>query len=378
MSALRCPYLLPESTPVQKQPRALMSAAIGRTPAVHSIDTKIAALKSNGYNGIEVHFECLTNEARRIFNLASDAQPADHQMYAAAREVRHKCDVADISVLCLEPFLHYPGLLPVSRRDERLRELPLWFTLTDILGTDMIQIASAMFSGPGVTLEESRIVEDLRILADMGLQWHRPKFWAYEAMCFGAGTTKWTQAWREVQLVDRPNFGMVFDTYQVLGAVYADPTVAGGKRPDADQAAAQTFEDVRNTFAGPHNAANRAKIFFVQLGDAAAPSPPLSEDSPLYDPQQHASLMMTWGRIFRRWPGEGYMPTRELAEVFLRECGWRGWISAEVMNSEAFSQSPDYPMEAAARCRKGQDDYIQAIVDKQNRTHIASIPNPSL
>ncbi|EPQ32014.1 uncharacterized protein PFL1_00212 [Pseudozyma flocculosa PF-1] len=338
-----------------------MSASLGRHAARHGLEAKIAALREAGYHGIEIHFECLQNEARRLFSLDSAVAPCAEQLYAAARSVRARCEAASLQIICLEPFLHYPGLLPTSRRDERLAEVPMWFTLADLLGTDMIQVASAMFGGPFVSNDESRIVEDLTILADMGLRWPRPKFWAYEAMCFGHCTTTWEQAWRQVQRVDRPNFGIVMDTFQILGAIYADPTSVDGKHVGADEAVEATLTKLRDTFEGPANAANRSKIFFMQLGDARKMDPPLSEESDIFDASQHANVKMCWARMHRLFPGEGYMPAQRIAQVILQDCGWRGWVSAEYFNADTFTDDAAFPAQAACRCRKGHDEFIEAM-----------------
>ena len=293
-----------------------------------------------------------------MFGLSS--APLPDQLYAAAQSVRAKCDAASLPIFCLEPFLHYPGLLPISRRDERLKEVPVWFTVADILGTDMIQIASAMFGSPGVTADEARIVEDLRILADMGLAWPRTKFWAYEAMCFGHSTTSWTQAWREVELVDRPNFGMVVDTFQILGDAIADPTVIGGLKPNADQLLEETIEQLRMTFSDP---AKRAKVFFMQLGDGKLMDPPLSKTHELYDASQHANLKMTWARTNRLYAGEGYLPGWRVAQTLLVDCGWRGWISAEYFNLDTESKDDRYAEQSAMRCRQGHEKVLAALGD---------------
>ncbi|KAN0060495.1 hypothetical protein ACQY0O_007826 [Thecaphora frezii] len=358
------PKLYPASTPISQLPRAVMSASLGRH-ARHSLDAKIAALAARRFSGIEIHFECLENEARRLHSLSPQAKPSHDQLYAAAREVRRKCDAAGLEVVCLEPFLHYPGLLPVARRDERLQEVPLWFALADILGTDLIQVASAMFGGPGVTDDEDRIVEDLTLLAELGLRWPRTKFWAYEAMCFGAYTTTWQQAWRHVELVDRANFGIVIDTFQVMGAAYADPTAHDGKTPDAEADAQRALQDLRDTFGGAHNRAKRQKVFLMQLGDARKMEPALDESSEIFDASQHANLKMCWARHHRLFAGEGYLPALDVARTLLVECGWRGYISAEYFNSDTFEDDAQFPEKAAERCSRGHEGFVEAMTEKE-------------
>lgn len=359
------PHCFSSDTPIDQLPTAIMSASLGRSIVHHDIELKIAALKESGYDGIEIHWDCLSNEARRLAGVQAGAPLSDAAIFAGARSVREKCDAAGLKVLCLEPFLHYPGLLPVSRRAERLKEVPTWFRVTDILGTNIIQVASPMFGGLGVSACHDRIVEDLTMLADMALAWRpQPKYWAYEAMCFGATPTRsWEAAWKQVQAVDRPNFGMVFDTFQILGHCYADPTASDGKAVRADEALENTLRQIRRVFGGPRNAPNRSKVFFVQLGDADAPSPPLSEHSDIFDSRQHATLKMCWARNYRKFPGEGYMPALRLAHTFIVECGWRGWISAEYFNADTETPSSRFPRQAAKRCRRGHNAFVAAMME---------------
>lgn len=311
--------------------------------------------------------------AQTLFALPSSAKPVPQQLYTAASHIRAICDEEGLAIICLEPFLHYPGMLPLSKRDQRLHdELPVWFTVSDILGTDVIQIASAMFGGEGVaTGDEERVVEDLRLIADLGLAWRdstglgqsRPKFWAYEAMCFGAYITTWEQAWRQVQLVDRPNFGLVVDTFQIPGACYADPSAVDGKAANADAEMEASLERLASTFGGDsaQARANRQKVFFVQLGDGAKMDPPLTTSHPLFDAKIHSNVKMAWARTNRKFQGEGYLPCNRVAQIFIEKCGWRGWLSAEYFNEDQMNEDDSYPEKAAERCMKGHQFFLDTV-----------------
>lgn len=374
-----CPLLLPEATTSLRQlPKGIMSLSLGKH-AEHTFARKVQACAKARYEGIEVHFEDAVNVARSQYHLASDAQPSEAQLLSAAATMKQTCDEANLRIICLEPFLHYPGCLPLSKRDARVKDdVPLWFALSDELGTDVIQVASAMFGGEDVaTSDEARIVEDLRLIADAGLSWRgkdgkgglRTKYWAYEAMCFGAYTTTWEQAWRQIQLVDRPNFGMVVDTFQICGAYYADPSAqdGSGKARDAEEAMAGTLARLRATFGGDSEQAriNRSKVFFVQLGDAKQVQ--MSEDHPLFDAKQHSNMKMAWARSYRLFQGEGYLPCHQVAQLFLEECGWRGWMSAEYFNVDQTTETTEYVDEAAERCMKGHEAFLATTTEKTER-----------
>lgn len=291
-----------EHLSISELPLGIMSLSLGN-PQKHSIDSKIIACASQGWQGIEIHIDDITSKARSSSSsssnpLARGAQgeaykPCKEEMLAAARAISALCTIARLRVICLEPFLHYPGL-PLSERTKRLEhDLPLWLELSDVLGTDLIQVASTMFGAdrqPGVTRDEARVVEDLVLLAQAGQRWHSgTKYFAYEAMCFGAYVRTWQEAWRQVELVDQHNFGMILDTFQMLGAAIADPALPGGFVDGWQETLGRDMQQLKDTFVGERNKKNRDKLFFCQLGDAKLPETPLDEQNPLYDPQQHGA-----------------------------------------------------------------------------------------
>ncbi len=309
-------------------PRGVMSLSLG-APAKHGIEMKILACAAQGWQGIEIHIEDIRQKARAMHDLALASLPAHgassptastptlpdpsysptrEEMIAAAQQIASLCTAASLRVICLEPFLHYPGMLPLSARDARVlggdSELSLWFEMSDILGTDLIQVASTMFARSPSTGEvvatgdEARVVEDLRLLAEQGVEWERThgrrKYFAYEAMCFGAFVTTWQQAWRQVQLVDRENFGMVLDTFQILAGGIVDPAVRGGLIEGWRGKLERELEELKEVFAG-QDPRNRNKLFFCQLGDAKMPDDGsvLDERSPLFDSKVHGERAPT-------------------------------------------------------------------------------------
>ena len=279
-------------------------------------------------------------------------------------------------------FLYGEALMLDERRwDDWLAlyaedELPLWFEMSDLLGTDLIQVASTMFAvnpSTGETVatgDESRVVEDLRMLAEQGLAWGRrsssgrTKYFAYEAMCFGAFVTTWQQAWRQVQLVDRPNFGLVLDTFQILGGSIVDPSLPGGLIDGWRSKLADELRELAQAFGGEHNEEARGKLFFCQLGDAQMPldGSVLDRNSPLFDPKVHANPKMAWSRSFRMYASEGIMREASvpLSQLIFRDAkqggiGYRGWVSAEYFNTDTGSDDPLYPFLSAERCSAGHE-----------------------
>ena len=312
-------FLTNPPPPLSSLPRGIMSLSLG-APLRHSIDSKILACVAQGWQGIEIHIDdirtrakasaiasastvaasggYLNEEQTRCLSNPAGYEPDRQEMIVAAHAVAALCQATNLTVICLEPFLHYPGMLPLAARNERLRtELPLWMEISDILGTDVIQVASAMFGAeqrPGtVTGDPERNIEDLKLLAAAGKAWPtRVKYFAYEAMCFGAYCRTWRQAWEQIEKVNEDNFGMVLDTFQILGGAIADPGRTDGLVEGWQQILKQECDDLVSTFAGEANESKRRKLFFCQLGDASLPPEPINEQHPAFDPKQHGEQLI--------------------------------------------------------------------------------------
>ncbi len=155
-------------------------------------------------------------------------------------------------------------------------------------------------------------------------------------MAFGAWTSRWQDAWKEVEAVNLPNFGIVLDTFQILGECWADPASESGMLYDADIRLQTCLDDLRTTFAGhlEQQALNRQKIFYIQLGDAERMTPPLTIEHSLFDSSLHANPRMAWNRSCRTMAYGGYLPLSPLLRVIFQDIGFDGVVSAEVMHAE--------------------------------------------
>ena len=52
---------------------------------------------------------------------------------------------------------------------------------------------------------------------------------AYENWCWATHAPHWYHVWDIAQRVDRPNFGLCLDTFQMGGGEWGDPTTKFGK-----------------------------------------------------------------------------------------------------------------------------------------------------
>ncbi|KAF2712420.1 3-dehydroshikimate dehydratase [Pleomassaria siparia CBS 279.74] len=299
---------------------AISSMSLGRCYAGHTLAHKLAMAAKYNLHGIELFYE-------DVAALASPQTPSD--ILAAATYVQTLCASLNLEIICLQPFMHYEGLLDRSKHAERIEEMELWIEVAKVLGTDIIQVPSTFLSKDVCSGDRELIVSDLRELADMGLRQTPTIRFAYESLGWGTYVDTWEQCWAIVVAVDRPNFGICLDTFNILCRIYADPSSPTGCVPNADAEVAASIQRLVQQIK-PH----KEKIFFLQVVDAERLEKPLLPGHAFYNEEQPSR--MSWSRNCRLFYGEkdkgAYLPVKKVAHAILKEIGWEGWCSMELFN----------------------------------------------
>jgi 4-hydroxyphenylpyruvate dioxygenase len=148
-----------------------------------------------------------------------------------------------------------------------------------------------------------------------------------------------------VRRVDRPNFGICLDTFNIAGSVWADPasvTTADGKTANADAA-------LQATLAKMLEVVDVDKVFYVQIVDAERMRHPLVPGHAFYVAGQPAR--MSWSRNARLFAFEegGYLPVLPITKTILDGLGYRGWVSMELFSRTMADPDPSVPAEHARR-----------------------------
>ncbi|KAF7188674.1 3-dehydroshikimate dehydratase [Pseudocercospora fuligena] len=314
---------------------AICSHSLGRA-WVHDLPSKLDQAARYGFD-IELFYEDLYYVAK---DLPGGATPENH--IEAARYVRSLCDERGIAIICLQPFMHYDGLIDRERHAERVEEMKLWIELAHVLGTDLIAIPSTCLPDDQVSGDRELITRDMQEVADLGAP-EGIRF-AYEALCWGTHIDTWEGVWDIVEKVDRPNFGICLDTYNMAGRVYADPTSPSGKNPNAEADMAASLERLVQTV-------DVNKIAFVQVVDAERLAEPLLEGHEFYNPEQCAR--MSWSRNCRLFYGEedrgAHLPVEDILKAIIVDLGYTGYLSAELFNRSLTSADVSVPEEHAHR-----------------------------
>lgn len=331
---------------------AISSISLGRA-WVHKLPRKLDEAQRFGYRGIELFYEDLEYIAREI-----NEDVTQETLKEAASIVRHLCGERNLRIIDLQPFWQYDGLKDRKRHVERVEEMRLWIQLAKILGTDLIMIPSAFL--PEDELDPDFIVSDLQEIADLGLKEERIIRFGYESLAWGTYIDTWEKCYEVVSQVNRSNFGIVFDTYNIAARVYADPTCPTGRTPNAESALEASLQRMRQTI-------DPSKIFCLQLVDGEKLKKPLIAGHEFYDPSQAAR--MSWSRNCRLFYGEqalgAYLPIRQIANVIINDLGYDGWVSAEFFNRVMGSKESSIPEQLA---RRGQLSWKKFVHDLNLRT----------
>ncbi|PSN66783.1 3-dehydroshikimate dehydratase [Corynespora cassiicola Philippines] len=328
---------------------AISSMSLGRCYAGHSLEYKLSTAAKNGIEGIEIFYEDLADLAR---------PPTRANLLSAAAYVRSLCTSLGLEIVCLQPFMHYEGLIDRKRHAERIDEIHVWIELVKILDTDIIAVPATFLSEDQASGDFDLIVSDLRELADIGLQQTPTIRFAYESLCWSTHVDKWELCWSVIQRVNRSNFGICLDSFNILGRIYADPASDSRLTADAHEETQASIQRLIQELKP-----NKDKIFFIQIVDAERLEAPLTPSHPFYNPEQPSR--MSWSRNCRLFYGESeygaYLPVKDVAHAIINEIGYDGWVSMELFNRVMERKNPEVVEELASRAAKGWERLVKDL-----------------
>ena len=325
---------------------ALFSLSLGRAWN-HRLVDKLDAAYTHGIQGLEIWFEDLVYHAHEMF--AGD-QPA--QLLAAARSIAALCHERNIEVISLQPFANYEALKDRSEHAAMIEKAKLYIAIAHELRTDTILVPATYREPEALVDSLDLIVSDLAELADIGAQFGIR--FAYEALCWSTLTDTWEGVYDIVRRVDRSNFGICLDTFNIAGRVFADPTATDGQNRNAWVAMQQSINCMIS-------AIDVSKVFLIQVVDAERLEQPLLENHPYYSEEQPER--MSWSRNCRLFYGErsygAYLPVKQILTAIFKGLGYRGWVSMEFFNRSLNETGPAVPSEHAARAAVAWESIVR-------------------
>jgi len=319
---------------------AIMSASLGRA-WIHDLGNKIREAGRQGFKGIEIFYEDLEYVAKKNSKCES---PTPEHLVEASHQIHEMCQVAGLQIIGLQPFLFYEGLLDRQKHEELIEKIHVWFRIVRELKTATIQIPANFLPTDQLMGDMDVIVSDLRKLADLGLLEIPQVRFAYENLCWSTHIDTWEKAWEVVKQVDRPNFGLCLDTFNIAGRVWADPTSRDGKTANAD-------EDLSESIRQMVQQVDLKKVFYIQVVDAERMTSPLVEGHPFHTSGQPPR--MSWSRNARAFAYEedrgAYLPVEDIARAIVHDMGYKGYISMELFSRTMSEEGEHVPVEHARR-----------------------------
>ena len=201
------------------------------------------------------------------------------------REARALAADLGLEIIALQPMRDFEGA-PGLARERQFARARAKLELTRELGAPLLCLCSSVVKE--ASGDPRRIADDLAELADMARQYGLKI--GYEALSWGAHVRDWTAAWDIVAAADRPNLGIVLDSFHICARGNAIAPIA----------------DLPGD-----------RIALVQIADA-----PALEMDPL-----------SLSRHYRCYPGQGDYPVVDYLDAVVRS-GYRGPISLEIFNEQ--------------------------------------------
>lgn len=331
---------------------AILSASLGRA-WLHDFANKAQQASAHGFKGIEIFYEDLEHEAKRLHNVDT---PSNDQIFSAAFRMRELLDELELAVIGLQPFLFYEGLLDRDQHARLIEKLKLWFKIAKILGTNTIQIPANFLPADQLTGDTDVIVSDLVEVADLGIQQTPPIRFAYEALCWSTHIDTWEKSWEIARKVDRPNFGLCLDTFNIAGRVWADPASPTGRTPNADQ-------DLKESLARLSWDLPLDKVFYIQVVDAERMDSPLIKGHPFHVDGNPSR--MNWSRNARTFMYETdrgcYLPVEDVAKALIQQLGYKGYVSMELFSRTMSEEGEEVPREHAERGIAAWNKFVERL-----------------
>ncbi|KID83489.1 3-dehydroshikimate dehydratase [Metarhizium guizhouense ARSEF 977] len=330
---------------------SICTMSLGRCAAGHKLEDKLEMAAQHGFQGIELFYEDLVDLAETI----QGGNALENEL-AAAVMIQQMCQKRGLVIICLQPFMHYEGLIDRALHQKRIQEMHHWVKLAHNLNTDLILLPSSNLAPEHVSEDVDVIVRDMREVAEIGLQARPVIRYAFEALSWGTRVDTWEASWDVVKKVDRCNFGICLDSFNITGRIYADPSVSSGCTRDCDEA-------VVLSVAGIASEVDVSKLFLLQVADAERLSRPLTPQHEFYDPEQPPR--MSWSRNARLFYGEdthgAYLPVRAILSAIVTGLRWEGWLSFEVFNRELFNPDPRIPRLMAQRAARSWNKMVSEL-----------------
>ncbi|KAH8170845.1 xylose isomerase-like TIM barrel domain-containing protein [Sarocladium implicatum] len=327
---------------MKSQRWAVATVSLGKH-ASHTLERKLSAAAKDGFEGIELFYNDLVDHAKQ-----NNVTPPE-----SATRIRALCKELQLTVVSLSPLKNFEGNLTIPW-SERLDTARYWVELAAAVGAAYVQVPAQFLNES--TGSEAVVIPELQALADLAAG--SSVGIAYEAVAWARFQPTWQEALQTIELVDRSNFKLCMDSFHVHARLWGDVRAAGGRIQGGDEAVTDSLAEFVATCP-------KERVAYLQLSDGSRFDPPLEDDSPLFNGLEVHDARLVWSRIGRPFPLEapGYLPVMQVAQSWLVDYDWVGWVSLEGFLDETTQESHG-PEAMAARARQSKDKVQQGLTGK--------------
>ncbi|RSH77275.1 uncharacterized protein EHS24_003584 [Apiotrichum porosum] len=318
----------------------------------HTLPTKIRAAAKLGYDAIEIFipdFEAFVTEV----NTGDHADLFSNADWATVTDVKSlemMCATAigrlarknQLKITCFQPFRQFEGFAGAADAVKAGQSLPprlkvaldrgeSYLRLMPAMKCDLLLVCSNLLPFDPEDFTTWELYRDDLVVAFAELGRIADKYGVnvgFEPLAWGTAVARWELVWEVVDLVNLDNVGIILDSFNCLGASWADPSQPDGRKAVPESELAENLDKLVKTIP-PY------KIFLYQIADAARPP------SPIQGYKTFPSRMQ-WSRKMRVFPmePEGYLPVQDFTRAILK-MGYKGIWSLEVFNASLDGVEPE-------------------------------------
>ncbi|EEH40579.1 3-dehydroshikimate dehydratase [Paracoccidioides lutzii Pb01] len=268
-----------------------------------------------------------------------------------------------MSIVCAQPLRQVEGAKDPHQRMLNLAGVVKRFPFLRAFDTDMLFICSNV-GAENSTIELKTVANDLREIGDMAAAFSKQDGGpmiriGYEGLSWALRNT-WSSTWEVVRAANRPNVGLIVDSFNWLAVEFADPYNKEGHGriyPTLEE----SLDVLCSSIAAMVASVPAEKIFLLQIADAELVEPGTLNLTRCQNPD--APELLPWSRNFRLFPMEeergAYMPV-ELIIAAILAAGYDGPVSMEVFSRSLECPNADVPKSHAQRAFRSFEVVMKA------------------
>ena len=322
----------------------------------HSLPNKIRQASKAGFRAIDLFDEDWAEYLESRGLNPKDLWEPKPEILKCARELGALIKSLGMYIACTQPLRSIEGVKNPEERAQTLELVAKRFPFMRAFDTDLCFMCSNVRTDAGVTCDFQTVVKDLQELSDRAADYSRKDGGkmlkiGYEGLSWSQRNT-WSSTWEIVRAVNRPNVGLIVDTFNMLAVEFADPYAPNGNGmfyPNIKEALDVLCSSLVSFVAS----VPAEKIFLVQIADAQLVDP-LTFLPPA--PDSGTPRLMPWSRMHRLYPMEqhlgGYMPIDLVTRAILAT-GYQGPLTIEVFSKSLHEPDHSVPEEHAIRAVLG-------------------------